>query len=102
MFQEFRYLYNLQSNDGGVLAESFGDKTTRVFRDIANNPGALPVVIPVRNEEKTLPATLVSLVRAEALPIVVDNESEDRTVVRAERMAPLFYMHHRLQRWGLL
>ncbi len=89
MIQEFRYLYNLQSYDGGILTERAGDATARAFGDIANNPNALPVVIPVRNEEETLPATLICLARAEALPIVVDNESEDRTVARAERMGAI-------------
>lgn len=48
--------------------------------------GILPAIICVRNEESDLPGTLLSIARTEALPVVIDNASNDRTAEIAQHM----------------
>lgn len=51
--------------------------------------GILPAIICVRNEEQDLPGTLLSIARTEALPVVVDNASNDRTAEIAQHMGAI-------------
>ena len=51
----------------------------RFAKALYREGGVLPAIICARNEEDDLPGTLLSIARTEALPIVVDNDSTDRT-----------------------
>jgi hypothetical protein len=71
------------------LVSRLGSMTREQFEQArAAGIGAMPVIIPVFNEARDLPATLASLARSRqpVLPIVVDNNSTDRTAERAEAM----------------
>jgi glycosyltransferase involved in cell wall biosynthesis len=67
------------------LARQFGEYTTGLFQQAASN-NAIPVVIPAHNEERDIVAALKSVAESGAQAIVVDNNSQDRTVQFAEQM----------------
>lgn len=68
-----------------VMAEFAWDSRAE-FADAFGHPDCVPVIIPTRNGEEDLPATLASLgmSRGPVLPIVVENNSTDRTIEVAE------------------
>ncbi len=76
-----------------TLVEAYGSTTSDLF-DVASSLEAPHlVVLPACNEERDLPATLLSLSRSRkpVVPIVVENGSspEDKTLEYAERMGAI-------------
>lgn len=67
---------SLRKSEPKRLIGEFSEYTSETF-----NEHGVPVVIAARNEEKDLPATLISLAGSsrEVWPIVVENGSQDRT-----------------------
>lgn len=83
-------LLGLRNAPTEELVEAYHDATTDLFRVAASMDSPNIVVIPACNEERDLPAALLSLSRSlsPVLPIVVENGSKagDKTVEYAERM----------------
>jgi glycosyltransferase involved in cell wall biosynthesis len=79
LVNELLFFTSLRKRGSKTLISEFWEETSRTFNDIAGDPDVIPVIIAARNEEEDLPAILVTLARAKALPIVVDNGSKDET-----------------------
>jgi len=80
------HLRRLENED---IVGIFGSNTTNQF-DHARRHNGIPVIIPAHNEEHDLPTTLLSLAQSsEVIPIVVDNNSTDRTAEVAQDMGAI-------------
>lgn len=86
-------LLALRNSPAESLVEAHYDATTELFRVAASMESPNIVVIPACNEERDLPAALLSLSRSSSpvLPVVVENGSQasDKTVEYAERMGAI-------------
>ena len=74
---------SLRESSSAYLVEHFSEYTNDAFSE-----KGVPVIIPARNEERDLPATLITLASSscEVWPIVVENGSTDKTAEIARKM----------------
>ena len=81
----------LRARTGSETVETYGFETRRRFAEARQlGKSATHVIIPVRNEEEDLPATLVALARnADVSPVVVTNNCDDATATRAAKMGAI-------------
>lgn len=90
---------SLRRLDPDTVIRRYGKLTTKLF---AANTQATPVVIPARDEEHDIPACLVSVASSTLPlhPIVVINESHDRTAERAAAMGATVVTINHVRKMG--
>ncbi len=88
--RELKEVSSIRGMDGTMVENEFSAYTRDAFNSARRLDRIQPLVIPARNEEEDLPGTLLAAARTgEALPIVLDNNSSDRTAEIARHMGAI-------------
>lgn len=88
--RDLKEVNSIRNMPGAKIEDDYSAFTRGVFNAARRLDRIHPLVIPARDEEEDLPGTLLAAARTgNALPIVLDNNSSDRTAKIARRMGAI-------------
>lgn len=80
----------IRQMDGPEIVDSYASFTRSQFAEARRRDVVRPMIIPAHNEETDLPAALLAAARTgEAIPLVIDNRSDDGTATIARKMGAI-------------